>query len=122
MQARVDVPAVQQWLSTIAPNSLDRQDVGAERDNEWEPHPIIVRLNPRGYGVSLDDAGRPMLEMQWGSGVLGTWGVTIGHANMAIPETQPRTKEILSNGQVFYNDGQYRLPLAPGAYVWHNIE
>jgi len=118
----VDIPAVQKWLNTIDPNSLDRQDVGAERDNEWEPYPVIAHLNPSGYGVSLDSARRRMLELQWGSGVLGTWGVTIGHEDMTIPETQPRTKEILSNGQVFWNDGQYRLTLAPGAYVWHNIE
>jgi len=122
VRARVDVPAVQQWLSTIDPNSLDRQDVGGGADHDSEPHPVIAGCDPKGYQVFLDDVGRPMLELRWGSGVLGTWGVTIGDADMAIPQTQPTTKETLSNGQVFYNHGQYRLPLAPGAYVWHDIE
>lgn len=50
------------------------------------------------------------------------WGVAVGHPEMAVPATQPREKEILPNGQVLYHSGEYRLPLAPGAYVWHNIE
>lgn len=122
MQARVDVPAIQQWLDTMDPNNLETLDLDEKPGGESEPDSVIAGLRPMMSQVALDDAGQPTLELGWGSGVLGTWGLMVGHRDMAIPQTRPRTKEVLSNGQVFYNEGQYRLPLAPGAYVWHDIE
>lgn len=127
IQARADIPAMQAWLDTIDPNVCDGLwiDVAgtpsAGSPAVSFPAPVLD-LEPRHVQLSLDVAKRPMVRLQWGSGLLGTWGLTVGHEEMPIPKTQPREKETLPSGQVFYNPGQYRLPLAPGAYVWHSIE
>ncbi len=127
IQARADIPAMQAWLDTIDPNVCD----GLWIDVAGTPRAgsptvsfpaFISDLKPRHVQLSLDVANRPMVCLQWGSGLLGTWGLAVGHEEMPIPKTQPREKETLPSGQVFYNPGQYRLPLARGAYVWHDIE
>jgi hypothetical protein len=44
---------------------------------------------------------------------------------MEIPKTQPVQRREYGHGdnkQVLYDHGEYRLPLAPGAYVWHETE
>ena len=40
---------------------------------------------------------------------------------MPIPETLPRRMHD-HYGQVLWDEGEYRLPLVPGAYVWHVIQ
>ncbi len=127
IQARADIPAMQAWLDTIDPNVCDGlwiEVVGTPRAGSPTASlpAFISDLKPRHIQLSLNVANRPMVRLQWGSGLLGTWGLTIGHEEMPIPKTQPREKVTLPSGQVFYNPGQYRLPLADGAYVWHDIE
>ena len=67
----------------------------------------------------LGEAGRPTIRLGWG-GSLAYWGFVVGDETMTVPETQPRTKEEFPSGPV-YSPGEYRLPIAPGAYVWHQI-
>jgi hypothetical protein len=127
IQARADVPAMQAWLDTIDPNTCDGLWIDvAGTPSAGSPTvsfpALMLDLKPRHVQLSLDVAKRPMVRLQWGSGLLGTWGLTVGHEEMPIPKTQPREKQTLPNGQVFYNPGQYRLPLTGGAYVWHDIE
>lgn len=55
-------------------------------------------------------------------GPFGHWGVEIGPEDMPIPPTQPMRKVRSPNGDVYYEDGEYRLPLTPGAYVWHELQ
>lgn len=40
---------------------------------------------------------------------------------MPIPESIPPRKAELG-GRVFWEEGERRLPLAPGAYVWHELQ
>jgi len=44
---------------------------------------------------------------------------------MEIPETQERTGQEYGppdRPQVVYAPGEYRLPLAPGAYIWYELQ
>lgn len=47
-------------------------------------------------------------------------GFVVGSEKMRIPETQPVTRREYPGGGV-YEPGEYRLPFAPGAYVWCEI-
>jgi hypothetical protein len=121
--ANVDVHAIQQWLGTVDPNACAD---GPAWTTEWRaqradwPEPVM-RMNPQSVTLALDGEGRPTIRLAW-SGLDEFWGLAVGHAQMEIPQTQARTKEVLPGGRVSYDNGEYRLPVAPGAYVWHNIE
>jgi len=121
-QANIDVPAVQRWLAALEPGTCTG---GPMERREWRNASLdwpksIVRCDPDRITLSLDEEGAPLVRLTW-IGFDSWWGVVVGRADMEIPETQPRKKEILPSGHEFYNEGEYRLPLAPGAYVWHNI-
>ncbi len=131
----VDVAGVRVWRSSLDPNACEGVLIRIRIDDNGNPKPVlrstgedaelpecILCLEPRYIRLSLDAQQRPIVRLTWGSGFLGTWGVSVGHEQMEVPKTQPRTKEVLFNGQVFLNAGEYRLPLAPGAYVWHALE
>lgn len=122
VRANVDVHAIQKWLATVDPNACTGGGVWTtdwqEQRSDWAQ--AVRRMNPESVTLALDGEGRPTIRIGW-SGFDALWGLTVGHEDMTIPETQPTTEEILPNGQVFCNYGQYRLPLAPGAYVWHDL-
>lgn len=73
----------------------------------------ITQLNPHYVQLDKTETGRPKIRLTWG-GALGHWGVEIGPADMAMP----RMSDGKSNGE---EEDEYRLPLAPGAYVWHEL-
>jgi hypothetical protein len=114
-QAHLDVLAVRSWLNTLDPN-LSRGEIPR---GDWPE--AIVRVHPSGVYPSFDEAGRSTIRLYWYVWE-DDWGVEIGPEDMEIPATQPRTPTTLPGGHTFYEQGEYRLPLAPGAYVWHNIE
>ncbi len=116
MQAQADVPAIQAWLKTLDSNEAEGQSAAPTRERVAEPErlPAIARLNPKGVGVSVDEVGRPMVRLVWGSGVIGSWGLVVGDKRMSAREPMLEITESSS--------GEYRLLLAPGAYVWHNVE
>lgn len=131
VQRRADIPAIQAWLQTIDPNFCDGDWItirasGADGENPVTSDPefssLVLDLRPRYVGLSLDDAKRPMISLMWGSGLQGSWGLTVGPEDMPTPVTQPREKEILPGGRALHHSGEYRLPLASGAYVWHDIQ
>jgi len=57
----------------------------------------------------LDKNGKPKVRLTWG-GPPGHWGVEIGMEDMEIPPSD------------FSQWGEYRLPLEPGVYVWHELQ
>lgn len=131
IQRRADIPAIQGWLQTIDPNACDGDWItikaaGPESENPVTSDPefssLVLDLKPRYVGLLLDEANRPMISLMWGSGLQGSWGLTVGPEEMPTPATQPRERDILPNGRALYHSGEYRLPLAPGAYVWHDIQ
>ena len=75
--------------------------------------------------VAWDDAGRANVRMMWGGGFIGHWGLVVGHRDMEIPETELPGRRVNAQGArrselAMY--GECRLPLAPGAYVWSDLE
>ncbi len=122
-RANVDVASIQGWLVSVDPNActgrwLSEDEWQAARE-DWPA--TITRLCPRYIALDRDAEGRPMIR----AGRVAfdaMWGVAVGHPEMVVPATQQREKEVLASGHVLYRSGEYRLPLAPGAYVWHNIE
>lgn len=131
VQRRADIPAMQTWLDTVDPNVCNEEAIAIVTDEDGTvrvapgdvdlPSPVLD-LKPRYVRLSLDETNRPMVCLQWGSGLEGTWGLTVGRKDMPIPKTQWPTRQTLPGGQVFRNRGEDRLPIADGAYIWHELE
>lgn len=108
---RVDVPAVQNWLSTLEPSGPRPPDQGnAEIPVDESDIPkSIAQLRAWGTEVRLDDMGRPMIWLMWGSGVMGGWGLVVGDRDMETPPSD------------FSQYGEVRTTIAPGAYTWYEL-
>jgi hypothetical protein len=110
VQRRADIPEVQAWLDT-----LDRGRLADPRRHAETPGggsnlpPSLRRLKAWYRMVTLDDQGRPMIRLMWGSGMMGSWGLVIGHRELETPPSD------------LSRYGEYRAPIAPGAYVWREI-
>ncbi|MCX5643489.1 MAG: hypothetical protein NTZ17_02215 [Phycisphaerae bacterium] len=111
VQRRADIPAVQAWLDTLDRKSLaDPKQQSRITTDESNLPASVRRLRAWHTSVSLDDKGRPMIRLLWGSGVMGGWGLVVGHREMAVPPSD------------LSRYGEYREPVAPGAYIWHEIQ
>jgi hypothetical protein len=129
MEYEIKVPEVQNWLLTIEkpvkseeyyidptarpndpkPSWLDTKFIKSLDSPEWpktirslNPHPKMVYIQP-------DKNQEAIIRLQW-STIASRWGIVIGPANMQIPESDMK------------HGGEYRLTLAPGAYVWYRIK
>ncbi len=131
VQRQADIPAMQTWLDTVDPNVCDEERIAVGTDVHGVPIPLpsevdlpssVLDLKPRYVQLSLDETHRPMVRLEWGSGLEGTWGLTVGRRDMPIPKTQLPTRQTRPGGQVFRNRGEDRLPIADGAYIWHDRE
>lgn len=123
---KVDIVEVQTWLSTLGAEVYTHGPVRVRRGEEcpvwpdttdWPPS--LTRLNPVQAYVRMTADRRLMIRLAWVT-PWDKWGIEIGPADMPIPKSQPRTRDT-SYKQVVWNDGEYRLRMAPGAYVWHEI-
>jgi len=134
VRIRTDFEAIQTWLGTLDPNDCEGQPLNMKIAPGVElmdvpktiPEPkAIARLKPRYTNLSLDSSGHPMIRLTWGSGMIGSWGLVVGDENLEIPVTElPGWKEYRHGNKTdrLYERGEYRLPVALGAYVWHEIE
>jgi hypothetical protein len=128
VQANADLGAIRGWLNTLDPNICTGEYIDLYTGNDFKPRwpntmawpSALTRFDPHYVQLMKVDAGRPKVRLTWG-GALGHWGVEIGPEDMPIPPTQPMRKVRSPNGDVYYEDGEYRLPLTPGAYVWHEL-
>jgi hypothetical protein len=68
----------------------------------------ICNLQPKMVYIQLYDNDEAIIRLQWG-GTFGSWGILVGPPDMEVPESDMK------------RGGEYRLKLAPGAYVWHDI-
>jgi len=109
VQWRTDIDAIQAWLGTLDPNGLDGRSSATPIEEPDLPS-AVTRLRPWSMGVTLDDKGRPMIRLSWGSGMMGGWGLVVGDKNMEMPPSD------------LSRFGEYRDPIAPGAYVWREID
>lgn len=117
VQDHLDVPAIQEWLEAVDPNSYDgavnEPTQWLKQRSDWPD--AILNLDPSYATLTRDKDGRPSLRVGW-MAIDAEWGFTIGPATPASREQAP------SEGGLQYHDADYRLPLAPGAYVWRNME
>ena len=115
--SHVDDTAIRTWLGT-----LDRErwngvqiDVAGERGFDGEPvtlafPPCIENLRPR-YAVFWKVEGHDLaVNLAWGSGFVGTWGLVIGPDGVGAPPFA------LSGG------ADYAYSVKPGVRVWAEIE
>ena len=118
MRSKADIPAIRDWLKTLSKEDCTGRtiDLFSDPDSfksywpdsiEW-PKSLKV-FNPHYVNLELDENGHPKVRLTWG-GVLGHWGVEIGMEDMKIPPSD------------FSRWGEYRLPVEPGVYVWHEIQ
>jgi hypothetical protein len=132
IRTTADIPKIRNWLSTIDHNlctGKDR-DISSKdfRTSEW-PKDInwpsyVTVFNPHYVFLALDENNTPKIRLTWG-GVFAHWGVEIGSEKMKVPPTQERKlEEYTCNGkkESLWRSGEFRLPLAPGAYVWFKIQ
>ncbi|MBP7053879.1 MAG: hypothetical protein KBE65_22935 [Phycisphaerae bacterium] len=110
VERRADIPAIQAWLATLNPTPHPEHGYPSDISvPDSDLPPSVRQLRPWYARVTLDDARRPMIRVEWGSGVMRSWGLVVGDKNMETPPSD------------FSRYGEYRLPLAPGAYVWREI-
>jgi len=102
---RMDIMAIRTWLESQDPNeSTEFGSILLERRlTESEQPACIARLHPKTAMLSLDDAGRRLVCLLWGGGLIGHWGIEVGRQDMPIPP---------SDAHIQY------FPLVPGAYIW----
>lgn len=113
LERRVDIGAVQMWLSTLDPNDCQNQRLGekiALTSNFPDPPkyvpvpPALAGLSNQGILLSKDAESRPMIRIfLGGGGFIKSWGLEVGYPDMPMPPS----------GDYF----QY-CPLAAGTYFW----
>jgi len=131
VKARTDVPAIQTWLGTLDPNEYLKEP------RDFSGIPVLPAAQPRAimrlhpghspYAVKVlaDDEGGLMVRLMWGGGLIGTWGIVVGHREMKVPQTQEPAwmkHRVGSRTEEFYKYGEYRRHLASGAYIWAERE
>ncbi len=124
-------------LMSITVGSLDHNDHqegnidrygGGGPKSRWPNRvtwpPTITRLNPGYVDVGKTEDGQPKIRLTWGGG-FGHWGIEIGPEDMEVPQTLERKGQEFGppdHRYTVYDTGEYRLPFAPGAYVWYEIQ
>ena len=118
MRSKADIEAIRDWLRTLGKEDCTGETIRLFSDShsfksEWPdsiewPKSLKV-LNPGYVNLDLDENGNPKVRLTWG-GPPGHWGIEIGMDDMAIPRSD------------FSRYGEYRLPLEPGGYVWHELQ
>ena len=102
MKNEADIPAIRIWLNTTKSKYKDSEYID---ESDW---PSAVKdLSP--VWIKFDNINDEyQICLRWGGG-FSQWGIVIGSEDMEIPPSN------------FEEHGEYRLPIAPGVYVWHEI-
>jgi hypothetical protein len=107
IRCKADIEAIRDWLKTLSKEDYTDHAIRLPVD-KWSKS--LKVLNPDRVYLSTDENDNPKVRLMWGSGFLGHWGVEIGMEDMEIPPSD------------FSQWGEYRIPLEPGAYVWHELQ
>ena len=105
MQENADLEAMRTWLET------DGKKFGVGPSVEKTEYPEAVRaLAPKYVWVKEDKQNNQRsVSLEWGGALAGHWGLTVGPTSMRCPPCD------------LGMDGEYRLPLTDGAYVWFDL-
>ena len=106
IRSEADIEDIRDWLRTLSKEDYTGENFIAPQSKFPESFKV---LKPRYVNLDMDKNGNPKVRLTWGGG-FGHWGVEIGMEDMEIPPSD------------FSQDGEYRLPLQPGAYVWHELQ
>ena len=106
IRSEADIEDIRDWLRTLSKEDYTGENFIAPQSKFPESFKV---LKPRYVNLDMDKNGNPKVRLAWGGG-FGHWGVEIGMEDMEIPPSD------------FSQDGEYRLPLQPGAYVWHELQ
>ncbi|MFC1781347.1 hypothetical protein ACFLZ8_03695 [Planctomycetota bacterium] len=119
IRSEADIQDIRNWLKTLNKEDCTGELVSLFDNGEqpFERHwpdkvkwPESLTVFEPGYVcLSTDENGNPKVRLTWG-GPFGHWGFEIGTVDMAIPPSD------------FSQWGEYRLPMEPGAYVWHELQ
>jgi len=104
IRSKADIEDIQNWSKTLSKKDCIDNRILSDK---WPES--LRELNPKYVFFSTDENGNPKVRLTWGSG-FGHWGVEIGMEDMKIPPSD------------FSQYGEYRLPLEPGVYVWHELQ
>jgi len=116
-KANVSVEAVQAWLKTLDPKICTEQynyELNSGCTIEcWWPDAVpwakgVTPANPDFATLHLDEGGRPMIRIMWlGMFMSRDYGLVVGDEQMETPRPD------------FFGHREYRIPLAPGAWIWY---
>lgn len=115
VKANVDLGAMRAWLDTLDPNACSDYvyDLASGATIEsWWPDAApwaraITPMAPYSATLSLSSEGHPAIHIRFSTG--GLTGLAVGDPDMASPPSD------------LSKHGEYRLPVAPGAYVWCEV-
>jgi hypothetical protein len=118
IKSRADIEDIRDWMKTLKEEDCNGDVISLSRDPdslkrhwhdsiEW-PKSLKV-FSPNYVIINLDKNGNPKVSLTWG-GPFAHWGVVIGMEDMEIPPSD------------LSRYGEYRLPLEPGVYVWHELQ
>ncbi len=119
IEAKADIAGIRSWLASLGPEDCVVYNItlsggrkaSSPKDLQKQEWPKVVgKLKPRYVTLSLDDDRHPMVRLNWGSGFLGSWGLTVGD------EAMPTPKSDLSP------HGEYRQEIRQGAYIWYGMD
>jgi hypothetical protein len=118
IKSKANIEDIRNWMKTLKEENYNGDVIGLSR----EPNSLKMRwpdlidwpeslkvFNPHYVNLGLDENGNPRVSLTWG-GPFAHWGVVIGMENMKIPPSD------------LSRYGEYRLPLEPGVYVWHELQ
>jgi hypothetical protein len=120
VEANVNIAGIRNWLGTLrledcvvynitnAQNGTKSSSPKELQKQEWPE--VIAKLEPRYVTLSVDDDEHPEVRLNWGSGFLGSWGLTVGNKAMHTPESD------------ISPHGEYREEIRKGAYIWYGMD
>jgi len=116
VKANLDLASIQAWLNSADPNACSEYvydpTSGATLESWWPDAAswakAITPLHPHCATLSLSSEGCPTIRIRW-FGWSGSWGLAVGDPSIVTPPSS------------FSRQREYRLSVAPGAYVWQEI-
>ena len=114
IESKADIEATRVWLQSLPAEEYEgyeKYEHGKQIPSAKLPEALrALQDGDVRISLSADANGNTMVELMWGSGVMGYWGAMIGMKDMETPPSD------------FRFNGSYILPVEPGVYVWWRFE
>jgi len=114
IESKADIEATRAWLQSLPAEEYEgyeKYEHGKQIPSTKLPEALrALQDGDVRISLSANANGNTMVELMWGSTVMGHWGAMIGMKDMEIPPSD------------FRFNGSYILPVEPGVYVWWRFE